>query len=81
MKLNEIYQLSQQLSDCLNKINEQLEKKEIMHSKIVYWSSHEDLFGNLEQAMIRIPTIDNEIIIKTNQIKEIINQLCIIQNQ
>lgn len=81
MKLNEINKLSEQLAESLKSINELIEEKEVAYSNITYWSTHEDLFGNLEQAMMRIPTIDNEIIIITNQIKEIINQLCIIQNQ
>ena len=75
MKLNEIYQLNQQLSDCLNKINEQLEKKEIMHFKIVYWSSHEDLFNNLGNAILAIPVIDSMIALNEDKIKLIINQL------
>jgi hypothetical protein len=81
MKLTKIFILNEELKEFLIVLNNHNESKAIALSNIEHWSSHEDLFGNLEQAMMRIKTIDSEIEITTNQIKEIINQLCIIQNQ
>jgi hypothetical protein len=75
MKLAEIYKLSEQLSDSLKSINEMIEEKEVAYSNIQHWSTHEDLFGNLEQAMKLLTTIESVIALNKDKIKLIINQL------
>jgi hypothetical protein len=83
MRLEEILKLNEQLTVCLKSINDLKEELAVAHSNIAYWSSHDDIFDNLGQAMELVPTI--EILIELNQekVKLIINQLniCINQNQ
>ena len=86
MSITETYKLSEQLADCLNAINALLEEKAIAYHNIEYWSSHEDLFDNLGQAIKLVPTIESLIALNEDKIKLIINQLnneiqCINQNQ
>jgi hypothetical protein len=86
MRLEEIYKLNKQLSDCLKSINDLKEELAVAHNNIFYWVSHEDLFGNLDQAMELVPTIESLIALNEDKIKLIINQLnleilCINQNQ
>jgi hypothetical protein len=75
MRLEEIYKLSWQLTDCLKSIHDLKEELAVAHSKIVYWVSHEDLFGNLDQAMELVPTIESLIILNQEKVKLIIKQL------
>jgi hypothetical protein len=86
MRLQEIYKLNEQLTDCLKSINDLKEELAVAHNNISYWLSHEDLFGNLDQAMELVPTIESLIALHKDKIKLIINQLnyeilCINQNQ
>ena len=83
MNTTEIYKLNEQLTDCLKSINDLKEELAVTHSKISYWVSHEDLFGNLDQAMLLLPKIDYLIELNQEKVKLIINQLniCINQNQ
>ena len=86
MRLEEIYKLNEQLTDCLKSINDLNEEKDMAFSNIEYWSSHEDLFDNLGQAIKLVPTIESLIALNEDKIKLIINQLnyeilCINQNQ
>lgn len=83
MKLKDIYQHNQNLSACLNKIDELLDQKAIAMSKLEYWSNKEDLFQNSSDAITKICQIDGKILLQENQIEQIINQLnqCINQNQ
>jgi hypothetical protein len=83
MKLKNIHQHSQNLSACLDKIDELLDQKAIAMSKLEYWSDRVDLFNNTSQAITKICQIDGKIIFQENQIEQIINQLnqCINQNQ
>jgi hypothetical protein len=75
MKLNEIYKLSEQLSDSLKSINEMIEEKEVAHSNIQHWSTHEDLFNNLGSAVNKLCKLDGEIALNEDKIILIINQL------
>jgi len=86
MKLEEIYKLNEQLTDCLKSINDLKEELAVAHNNIAYWVSHEDLFDNLGQAIKLVPTIESLIVLNQDKIKLIINQLnyeiqCINQNQ
>ena len=83
MRLEEIFKLNEQLTDCLKSINDLKEELEVAHNNIAYWSSHEDLFGNLDQAMLLLPKIESLIALHQDKVKLIINQLniCINQNQ
>jgi hypothetical protein len=83
MRLEEIYKLNEQLTDCLKSITEYKEELAVTHSKIAYWVSHEDLFGNLDQGMELVPTIESLIALNEDKVKLIIKQLniCINQNQ
>ena len=75
MKLAEIFRLSEQLSDSLKSIQDLLEEKDAAFSNIEYWSSHDDIFDNLGQAIKLVPTIDSIIALNEDKIKLIINQL------
>jgi hypothetical protein len=83
MNLEEIYKLNEQLTDCLKSIQDLNEEKLIALSNIEYWSSHEDLFDNLGQAIKLVSTIERLIALHEDKVKLIINQLniCINQNQ
>ena len=75
MRLTEIYKLNMQLTESLKSIQVLKEDKLIALSNIVHWSSHEDLFGNLQQAIMRIPIIDSKMLNEENKIIRIIDQL------
>ncbi len=75
MRLEEIYKLNEQLTDCLKSINDLKEELSVAHNNIAYWVSHEDLFGNLDQAMELVPTIESLIALNEDKVKLIINQL------
>jgi hypothetical protein len=83
MKLKNIQQHNQNLSACLDKIDQLLDQKAIAMSKLEYWSDREDLFQNSSDAITKICQIDGKILLQENQIEQIINQLnqCINQNQ
>jgi hypothetical protein len=83
MRLEEIYKLNEQLTDCLKSINDLKEELAVAHNNIAYWVSHEDLFDNLDQAMELVPTIESLIALNEDKIKLIINHIniCINQNQ
>jgi hypothetical protein len=83
MKLKNIQQHNQNLSACLDKIDELLDQKAIAMSKLEYWSDKVDLFQNASQALTKLSQINAMIQLQQNQIKQIINQLnqCINQNQ
>jgi hypothetical protein len=75
MRLEEIYKLNEQLTESLKSINDLKEEKLIALSNIEHWSIHEDLFGNLQQAIMRIPIIDGKMLNEENKIIIIIEQL------
>ena len=86
MRLEEIYKLNEQLTDCLKSINDLKEELAVAHNNIAYWISHEDLFDNLGHAMELVPTIESLIALNEDKVKLIIKQLnleiqCINQNQ
>jgi hypothetical protein len=58
MKLGEIFRLSEQLSDSLKSIQKMIEEKEVAHSNIQHWSTHEDLFNNLGDAVNLLCKLD-----------------------
>ncbi|MFZ4671841.1 MAG: hypothetical protein ACOYLT_07490 [Flavobacterium sp.] len=75
MRLEEIYKLNEQLTESLKSIQDLKEEKLIALSNIEHWSSHEDLFGNLQQAIMRILIIDSKMLNEENKIIRIIEQL------
>ena len=79
MRLEEIYKLNEQLAESLKSINDLKEELAVAHSNIAYWSSHEDIFDNLGQAIKLVPTIESLIALHEDKIKLIIKQLIIIQ--
>jgi hypothetical protein len=86
MSITEIYKLNEQLTESLKRIQDLKEDKLIALSNIEYWSSHEDLFDNLGQAIKLVTTIESLIALNEDKVKLIINQLnneiqCINQNQ
>jgi hypothetical protein len=75
MRLEEIYKLNEQLTDCLKSINDLKEELAVAHNNIAYWLSHVDLFANLDQAMELVPTIESLISLNMDKVKLIIKQL------
>ena len=75
MNIAKIFILNEELNECLIVLNNHKESKAIALSNIEHWSSHEDLFGNLGQAIKLVPTIESLIALHEDKLKLIINQL------